>query len=622
MEPIDYLDVGNADSEATHAIAGWSAANNSGSYGGCNGGIDCSYRQVIEQVNCNDDGRNATFTLNVSEGRYADKLRLRSLDGLSDFDSFDVYVDGEFLANYTDVQDGIELWNTLEYALANKTGVITILLSATDAIWPSCGTYGQVAVDWADIGGFTCEANQEPTPTPTATPTPTPTPTPEPSDCNSTAGALAEYYSWTGHGGVFADGIGLRPDPASKTITVTLPENSTVVKAFMYWSAINLNPTKTDFSAMTLNGLPVNGSEIGSFVNQGPDYCVLPVSYRADVTEIVNASGSYVVGGDGSSLFNVEGAGLVVVYSDEASPNVRVMVNDGAGNDRFNVTTVFNGFASAEQAGVTFMGGGGGAANSSTNDAVASLFNGNLLSNSMWDDSDGTEWDTDAFNVTQYVSTADSSATAQVDGQGLLNMNWVAAVLAVEQPEATPTPTPSPEPTVTPTPTPTTQGGGGDTSHDITLPYTEIVRSGGSVATPVPTESAPGQPSPTPQVVTQAAVTPSPTPTIAALAVTVTPSIAPATALATGFSSPCIGGLFILALIAGALAWLNKPGKLLGTIADKDARYKFALIALAAFVLPLVAVLFVDACSLQPWVVLEDAVIAALLAYQKYFKKR
>ncbi|MFH0835329.1 MAG: hypothetical protein V1881_03220, partial [Candidatus Micrarchaeota archaeon] len=178
---IDYLDVGDTDSEATHAIDGWSAANITGGYGGCNGGAVCSYRQILEPIEvCSDDGRNATFTLSIGEGRYADKLRLRALDGVSNYDSFDVYVDGEFLAHYSDVVDGVELWNTLEYALANKTGTITILLSATDEIWPLCGTYGQVAFDWVDLGGFTCEANTEPTPTPTPEPTATPSPSPSP----------------------------------------------------------------------------------------------------------------------------------------------------------------------------------------------------------------------------------------------------------------------------------------------------------------------------------------------------------------------------------------------------------------------------------------------------------
>ncbi|VVB66945.1 von Willebrand factor type A domain protein [Candidatus Norongarragalina meridionalis] len=272
-------------------------------------------------------------------------------------------------------------------------------------------------------------------------------------ECESTAGALSEYYSWSGHGGVFADGIGLRPE-ASRDIVVTLPEGATVVKAFMYWNAINQNGAKNDFSAMTLNGNAVTGDEIGSFVNQGPDYCVLPVSYRADVTDLVTGSGTYTVNGDISNMFDVEGAELVVVYSDEGSPNVRVMINDGAGNDRFNVATTFSGFASASSANMIFIGGGGGPANSSTNDAVESLFNDNSLSTTSWDQSDGHEWDTDAFDVSAYVSSEDTSGTAQIKGQGLLNMDWVAGVLVVTEAEATPTPSPSPSPSPTPTPVP------------------------------------------------------------------------------------------------------------------------------------------------------------------------
>lgn len=153
---IDFLNIGDERSEAGHSLRGWSEANLPGGFGGRDDG---TFRQVIDPL-CGEDKREASFRVDAN-GYYATKLGLRALDGMSNSDSFEVYVNGDLVGVYTDTQDSAEVWNTVEFDLDYLTGELLVVISATDSIWSGCDTYGQVAFSWASIEGVECREAPE-----------------------------------------------------------------------------------------------------------------------------------------------------------------------------------------------------------------------------------------------------------------------------------------------------------------------------------------------------------------------------------------------------------------------------------------------------------------------------
>ena len=163
VAPIDKVNIGDSLSESLHDIDGWSSPNLSGNYGGKDDG---TYRQIIEENSCNEDGREAKFVL-YAGNRKAQLLRIRALDGLSNLDSFEVYVNDELVGSYTDVQDSQELWHDFAVPLDNLSGRLEVKLKAINEIWSQCNTYGQVAISWAEIEGYYCSPDEAIIPEPT-----------------------------------------------------------------------------------------------------------------------------------------------------------------------------------------------------------------------------------------------------------------------------------------------------------------------------------------------------------------------------------------------------------------------------------------------------------------------
>jgi uncharacterized repeat protein (TIGR01451 family) len=151
---LDRVNIGDTESESTHDIDGWSSANIPGNYGGKDDG---TYRQIIGEDECTEDGREASFVLNTGDGFFANKLIIRHLDGMSNLDSFEIYINDNFWGTYLDSQISSENWYTFEIPLNNLTGEIEVTLKAIDEIWPNCSTYGQVAISWASIEGYECQ---------------------------------------------------------------------------------------------------------------------------------------------------------------------------------------------------------------------------------------------------------------------------------------------------------------------------------------------------------------------------------------------------------------------------------------------------------------------------------
>jgi len=151
---LDNVDIGELISELFHPIAGWSDANIPGGYGGCQNGVVCDYRQVIEDP-CTEEERSATTILHTGSN-IVDRLEIRHLDGISLLDSYNVYINEQFIDSWDDVtQVSSEIWRETEFdvSIYGFTGDLEIRLEATDTIWPQCATYGQVAIDWVSVYG-------------------------------------------------------------------------------------------------------------------------------------------------------------------------------------------------------------------------------------------------------------------------------------------------------------------------------------------------------------------------------------------------------------------------------------------------------------------------------------
>lgn len=156
VDLLDEIDLGDAESESEHGADGWGEDPGGGDYGDRDNGGNIAL--VVGKNECTEEsGVSASFTLDAGSGdTYADKLTIRHLDGKSNNDSFDVFVDEKFLARYTDSQDSDERWVTSDFPLNNLQGDIEVKLVLTDPIWDQCTNWGQLAVNWAKISGYEC----------------------------------------------------------------------------------------------------------------------------------------------------------------------------------------------------------------------------------------------------------------------------------------------------------------------------------------------------------------------------------------------------------------------------------------------------------------------------------
>ncbi len=152
---IDRVDIGNLEDEAVHNLVGWSDENIPGGYGGCQNGVVCTYRQVIEDL-CTEDEREASFTIDVGTSpNQANMIKVRHLDGISLMDSFEIYVDNQSVGTWNDTtQQATEVWRETSFSLSGITiedSIADVTIKAIDKIWGSCPTYGQVAIDWITV---------------------------------------------------------------------------------------------------------------------------------------------------------------------------------------------------------------------------------------------------------------------------------------------------------------------------------------------------------------------------------------------------------------------------------------------------------------------------------------
>ncbi len=153
------------------------------------------------------------------------------------------------------------------------------------------------------------------------------------SDIDGKWDEITEFYRATGDVSVLSEATGLS-NPRSGTITIdTIPDDATVLQAWLYWGGFTINVTETQLSNITFQGKNISYSSSPATVQVG--YSNMQPNknryfYRADVSDLITS--------DGNGTYSVSvshgkrdtfGASLVIVYEDPNSNHATVVINDG-----------------------------------------------------------------------------------------------------------------------------------------------------------------------------------------------------------------------------------------------------------------------------------------------------
>ncbi len=147
---LDFVDMGDSTSEATHNLLGWS--NIWSSCGWC--GPDGDMRLIWGDGGESSAPANNWASVTLDAGwAWAETLSLNHLDGAAD-DGFNVYVNGVLVDTYVD-QYPSNTWVTTVSDISSwgYFGQLTIKLEATGSAWGGIGTYGQVAFNLIELSG-------------------------------------------------------------------------------------------------------------------------------------------------------------------------------------------------------------------------------------------------------------------------------------------------------------------------------------------------------------------------------------------------------------------------------------------------------------------------------------
>ncbi len=285
------------------------------------------------------------------------------------------------------------------------------------------------------------------------------------------ADPLRRFTGLSVQGGYVAAGTAMR-NRGYGTIELTgIPAGSKIVAAYLYWDVLanfasdslargRIMPDPGGvFGRIPSSGLPLGFSIQGTLVGTGGDPCwgnMHNFAYRADVTKLVFGNGRYQLSGfasgatdgrdpwiQGSQAPMLEGASLVVIYSNPSSQPTQVMIYEGsnlvAGSSTSQVIEGFGTISSVSNARTTFIGADG-----QDMPGPGSSFNGHPLPEVHWDGNDpqsgsrfsqGNLWDTMTVDVTDLVPPGSTSAVATVDMSPVNGqwdcVVWVAQVLSV-----------------------------------------------------------------------------------------------------------------------------------------------------------------------------------------------
>lgn len=262
---------------------------------------------------------------------------------------------------------------------------------------------------------------------------------------------LTQTYSVELKGDYVAAGVGMRGTgpPGGGTIAVpALPGGATVQKAFLYWAVMN-DTTIASLADGNINGNPITGSLIGKTAN--PCWSGDIHNYVADVTSDVlpganNVLTDFASGGTLTGQPILEGASIVVIYSDPAAPNKTVIIHEGAVSFILPPpqTTTFTGFSAvAGTSETTYIVADGQQSFPVPNIGLRNrtYVDGTLTADYVLNGAGpGTEfWDTLTQDISAFIPPSDTAVTIEVESSqdfGVADcITWVAQVLSVPAPE-------------------------------------------------------------------------------------------------------------------------------------------------------------------------------------------
>jgi len=264
----------------------------------------------------------------------------------------------------------------------------------------------------------------------------------------STTNALTTtVYSASLHGGYVAAGVGMRDRGFGHVTLQGIPLASRVTAAYVLWDVLD-NVGSPEDAIGAVNSSLIHRTLVGT----GGSPCWPTTSnfaYDANVTSLITGNGTYALSGFASGLVNgvdpwtesapppfMEGASLIVIYTNASLPVRRILVVAGAAETPgAQLTTTLTGITAgaSSQASTTFIVGDG----QSPPDAPAT-FDGVSLSPGTFsgqDPQDGPPFtfgdlgDTETYQVGSYIHPGDTSAIATIAGGGNDCVVWVGQAL-------------------------------------------------------------------------------------------------------------------------------------------------------------------------------------------------
>lgn len=250
---------------------------------------------------------------------------------------------------------------------------------------------------------------------------------------------FALVYQATLHGDVISSGVELRGSGTGVISLTGIPPGSTVERAWLYWSVLLQTPPGNGVYFTTLTNAQGTHSVLGQLHDISGDPCwPNPLhhhaTYIAVVDSLILGDGDYGVSfvDSGNILLppSVEGASLVVVYTNPSLPSRRIMIRGGDsgfyGPD--GQLTIFRNFTASPfvvSARLTFIISDG-----QPGFADRLSFNGYSLTGN---DACQSFWEDRSFDVSTLMQPSAQSAIAaieQVPGQYDC-LVWIAAILSV-----------------------------------------------------------------------------------------------------------------------------------------------------------------------------------------------
>jgi hypothetical protein len=243
---------------------------------------------------------------------------------------------------------------------------------------------------------------------------------------------LNRLFRITTRGGVEAQGVGLRGG-TGQIVLDGIPSRSTVANAWLYWTMLSEKPGA---ASIRLNGADSQGVLIatGALPIEPPQSYF---TYRADVTRLVERSGTYQIEVPVQRKASVEGASLVAVFTHPLFPESTVLLNDGsllllnrAGTTEFRDFSIQKDFRWA----TLFLIG----ANEQARLPATASLNGRVIATNSFNGRDGACWDTDRFDVKGSFRPGDTHAVVAVapnpvqPGIAPGGIVWVGALLALQ----------------------------------------------------------------------------------------------------------------------------------------------------------------------------------------------